>query len=55
LRGWLTGEAAYDLSRVDEAFQEEQWGVDAEALERTERLRLEARMLDDWFRALDAA
>jgi chaperone required for assembly of F1-ATPase len=53
-RGWLAGEEAYDLSRVDEAFQEEKWGVDAEAAERTQRLRGEARMLDRWFRALQA-
>lgn len=53
LRGWLSGEAAYDLSRVDEAYQEEQWGVDAEAAERTERLRGEAQLLDRWLRALE--
>ena len=34
-RGRLTGEAAFDLSRLDEAFQEEQWGVDAEAAVRS--------------------
>jgi chaperone required for assembly of F1-ATPase len=51
-RGALGGEEAFDLSRLDEAFQEEQWGVDAEAAERTERLRAEAVMLDRWFRAL---
>jgi chaperone required for assembly of F1-ATPase len=53
LRGWLSGDQAFDLSRVDEAFQEEQWGIDAEAAERTERLRGEARMLDRWFRSLE--
>ena len=52
LRGWLSGEDAYDLSRLDEAFQEEKWGIDAEAAERTERLRGEARMLERWFRGL---
>lgn len=52
LRGWLSGEAAYDLSRVDEVFQESTWGVDAEAAERVARLRVESRMLDRWFRAL---
>ena len=52
LRGWITGETAFDLSRVDEAFQEDQWGVDAEAGERTARLRIEARVLDQWFRGL---
>lgn len=54
LRGWLSGEAAFDLSRLDEAFQEEKWGVDAEAAERTDRLRGEAAMLDRWFRNLGA-
>ena len=51
-RGWLTGEAAYALSRVDEAFQEEKWGIDEEAAERTARLALEAQMLGRWFEAL---
>ena len=51
-RGALSGEQAFDLSRLDEAFQEEQWGIDAEAAERTARLRAEAAMLDRWFRAL---
>ena len=55
MRGWLTGEQAFELSRVDETFQEEKWGIDAEAAERTERLRGEARMLERWFRGLGAA
>ena len=54
LRGWLSGDEAFDLSRLDEAFQEEKWGVDAEAAERTARLRGEARMLDRWFRGQEA-
>ncbi|WP_334161381.1 ATP12 family chaperone protein [Phenylobacterium sp.] len=53
-RGWLTGEQAFDLSRLDEAWQEEKWGVDAEAAERAGRLRVEAQMLERWFRGLDA-
>jgi chaperone required for assembly of F1-ATPase len=52
LRGWLTADEAFDLSRLDEAFQEEKWGIDAEAAERTARLRGEARMLERWFRGL---
>ena len=52
-RGVLAGEAAFELSRLDEAFQERQWGVDAEAAERTEARREEAQLLDRWFRALD--
>ena len=51
-RGWLSGEAAFDLSRLDEAWQEEHWGVDEEAAERTARLAGEARMLGRWFEAL---
>jgi len=51
-RGRLSGPEAFALSRLDEAHQEEQWGVDAEAAERTERLRGEAAMLDAWFAAL---
>lgn len=51
-RGRLSGETAFELSRLDEAFQEERWGIDAEAAERTANLRRDARALDDWFRAL---
>lgn len=51
-RGAISGEAAFDLSRLDEAFQERQWGVDAEAAERTAGRRAEAILLDRWFRAL---
>lgn len=51
-RGALGGEAAYELSRLDEAFQEGNWGVDEEAALRTAKLRIEARALEAWFRAL---
>jgi chaperone required for assembly of F1-ATPase len=51
-RGWLAGPEAFDLSRLDEAWQEEKWGVDAEAAARTDRLRGEAAMLERWFRGL---
>ena len=51
-RGAMSGEAAFELSRLDEAFQESQWGVDAEAQARTAARRAEAAMLDRWFRAL---
>lgn len=54
MRGWLTADQAFDLSRLDEAFQEEQWGIDDEAAERTTRLRGEARMLGRWLEALRA-
>jgi chaperone required for assembly of F1-ATPase len=53
MRGWLSGEAAFDASRLDEAWQEEKWGVDDEAAQRTERLCGEAAMLERWFRGLE--
>ena len=52
-RGVLSGSEAFELSRLDEAFQEEQWGIDAEAAERTARLLGESLMLELWFRALE--
>lgn len=51
-QGEIGGEAAFELSRLDEAFQERQWGVDAEAAERTAARRAEAVLLERWFRAL---
>jgi chaperone required for assembly of F1-ATPase len=54
-RGELDGDAALDLARLDEAFQQERWGVDEEAAERTAGMRAEALMLDAWFSALRSA
>lgn len=51
-RSALSGGKALELSRLDEAFTEERWGVDAEAAERAEGLRAEATMLERWFAAL---
>jgi chaperone required for assembly of F1-ATPase len=51
--GQLTTEAAFDLSRLDETFQEERWGVDAEAAARADAMAKEAVMLGAWFAALD--
>lgn len=51
-QGALEGGLAFDLSRIDEQFQEELWGVDAEAAERTEARRAEAELLQRWFEAL---
>lgn len=48
----LSGDEAFDLSRLDEAFQEDQWGVDEEAAQRTDARRAEARLLERWFAAL---
>jgi chaperone required for assembly of F1-ATPase len=53
LRDQFSGEEALELSRLDEAYQQEQWGVDDEAAERTANMRAEARMLERWFRALE--
>ena len=53
-RGELDADAAHDLSRLEEAFQQERWGVDEEAAERTANMRAEAHMLGDWFAALRA-
>lgn len=51
-RGALSGEAALDLSRLDEAFTEERWGVDEEAAARVDAHRAEASLLQRWFEAL---
>lgn len=53
LHGRITGEQAFEASRVDEAFQESRWGGDAEAAERAAKLLEDARLLERWFRALD--
>ncbi|MGO4409169.1 ATP12 family chaperone protein, partial [Brevundimonas sp. M-11_2] len=47
-RGALSGEAALDLSRLDEAFTESRWGVDEEAALRTAAHRAEASLLQRW-------
>jgi chaperone required for assembly of F1-ATPase len=54
-RGWISGQQAFELSRLDEIWQAEKWGVDEEAAERAERLRGETQMLARWFRNMDAA
>jgi chaperone required for assembly of F1-ATPase len=51
-RGELTPDAAFELSRLDETFQEERWGVDAEAAARADAMAKEAVMLGAWFAAL---
>jgi chaperone required for assembly of F1-ATPase len=52
-RGALSGELAFDLSRIDEAFQESRWGVDEENALRTAARRAETALFDRWFRALE--
>ena len=54
MRGWFGPDEAYDLSRLDEAWQEEKWGIDDEAAERTARLRGEAHLLGRWYAALNS-
>jgi chaperone required for assembly of F1-ATPase len=51
-RNQLDGEAAFGLSRLDEEFQEQIWGVDAEAEARRALLTADAVLLDRWFQAL---
>ena len=53
MRCALTGEAAFALSRLDEAYQERQWGVDADNAERTAARLAEMVLIDRWFRALN--
>lgn len=50
--GRIGGAEAYALSRLDEDFQAEQWGVDEEAAERALGLLTEAERLERWFSAL---
>ncbi|MBU1324285.1 MAG: ATPase [Alphaproteobacteria bacterium] len=45
-------DALFDVSRLDEAFQEARWGVDAENAARTAARREEARLLERWFAVL---
>ena len=51
-RGRIGGYEAFELSRLDEDFQVEQWGVDDEDAERTAKMREEADLLERWFAAL---
>lgn len=51
-RNELGGQGALDLSRLDEMFQQERWGVDEEAAERAANMLVEAMMLERWFEAL---
>ena len=51
-QGAIDGASAYDLSRLDEAFTEERWGVDEEASLRAAAQREETVMLERWFKAL---
>lgn len=48
----LSADAAFGLSRLDETFQEERWGLDAEAAARADAMAREAVALERWFAAL---
>lgn len=45
LKGHLTGEAAFDVSRLDELWQIKYWGEDDEAKDRTDAIRIEINAL----------
>ena len=51
-RGELEAETAFEHSRIDEAWQIEQWGEDAEAAAATEARRRDARAVGKLFSAL---
>lgn len=51
----ISAAEAFEMSRLDEAYQAEKWGEDHEATIRTERTRAEARALDLWLDALGPA
>ena len=51
-RGEIDAEDAFERSRVDEAWQIEQWGEDAEAMAATENRRRDARTLGQLFTSL---
>lgn len=50
-RGALDAVEAYELSRIDELYQQARWGVDEEAAERTRLHHDEAAMLGRWLLA----
>ena len=51
-RGALSADEAFEISRLEERFQQEHWGQDAEAAERVAARRDEAVLLQRWFEAL---
>jgi chaperone required for assembly of F1-ATPase len=50
--GRLDGREALAAARLDESFQEERWGLDAESARNTATLEAECEMLERWFAAL---
>ncbi|HEY3812029.1 MAG TPA: ATP12 family protein [Caulobacteraceae bacterium] len=53
-RGELDAATAFDLSRLDEIFQAEHWGEDAEAAARTTALRSDAISAGRWLEAVSS-
>jgi chaperone required for assembly of F1-ATPase len=53
LEGRLDAAAAFAASRIDETYQEERWGVDAEAAARTERLAAELAVVERMILAVE--
>lgn len=51
--GELAAMDAFDISRIDEIWQAEQWGEDDEALARTEDQKRDVSALDAWFQGLE--
>jgi chaperone required for assembly of F1-ATPase len=50
--GRIKADHAMAAARLDEIFQEEQWGVDAEAEARADAMAVDAVMAERWFAAL---
>jgi len=50
--GRIDADDAMAAARLDEVFQEERWGVDAEAAARADAMAVEAMMAEGWFAAL---
>lgn len=50
--GRINADQAMAASRLDEIFQEEGWGVDAEAESKADAMAVEAVMIERWFAAL---
>lgn len=53
VHGRVSGEQAFAISRVDEAHQQERWGIDEEAAASADSLKADLLAMDAWFRALD--
>jgi chaperone required for assembly of F1-ATPase len=53
VEGWRTPQEAYALSRIDETFQAEQWGEDAEAARRVAKEMAEIGALAQYLALLD--